>query len=343
MSLIRSYTVSSLKDIELLPFLKRAQFTLNPRMSPQKRKTVEALKKLKKFSTEVYVHYDFLRTVPRYGLMTDYGKESMISEIADLILYSFDNSNLKGIIIHMDTAFRKEMIKDLSSKSFDEETLKKVVMKHIASPMYKSKEDCANLVWNVFNKEIGDSEKNMKPVQRLLHRWYVYSTNIFYADLLKAVTQRLEDISLLTKPHAVVFLENTTHITTLGLNPQEDIIAGSVKHNAMLTVGKSALIGVCWDLEHAFAANDIDMSEKNLASLYAVNNNVLIHLNCIEEGVKRGSMKDRHSKTTVFNCSQYEFEYYKQMIEMLDALNVPYIREVKSETMEEEIQQCKLL
>ena len=54
-------------------------------------------------------------------------------------------------------------------------------------------------------------------------------------------------------------------------------------------------------------------------------------------------MRDRHSLTTVFECSQYEVKYYEELIEMLDYYKIPYIREVKSETMEREMaQQSKL-
>ena len=65
--MILNYTINSTKDLELLPLLKTAQFTLNPHQSPQKRvNTIKALESIKKYQTEMFAHYDYYRTVPRY-------------------------------------------------------------------------------------------------------------------------------------------------------------------------------------------------------------------------------------------------------------------------------------
>lgn len=333
--LIRSYCIGSLKDIELFPFMERVQFTLNSRMAPQKRKTVEAFKKMHFPNTEVYVHYDFLRTVPRYPLMTDYGKQAMVEEMVDIIQYSLINQNVKGIVIHMDTAFKKEMMADLSVNGYSDQLFERAIKKHIISPMYKSGSDCVSIIMST--KPTGDSAfKSMN--QEFLHKWYTFAVNEFYNDLLQECVKRNLD---LTKPHAIVYLENTTHILTGGFDLENDCVAGSVKHNTMCTVGRQNLLGVCWDLEHAFASGDILMSVDNLVALSAINSNIFIHLNCIEKGVTRGSMRDRHSLTTIFECSKYEPDYYVELVQMLNHYKIPYMREVKSETMEREIQQQK--
>lgn len=335
--LIRSYTIGSLKDIDLFSFLERVQFTLNSRMPPQKRKTVDALKKMRFTNTEVYVHYDFLRTVPRYLIMTDLGKKSMVLEIVDLIEYSFSQLNLKGIVIHMDTAFKKEMMADLTCNGYSDQSLERVCKRHIISPMYKTSGEVLDIV--KANKPLGNSSfKSFE--QEFLHNWYTSSVNQFYLDIKNECLSRGLD---LTKPHARVFLENTTHILTGGLDPKNDCVAGSLKHNSLLTASKFDLLGVCWDLEHGFAADDVDITVGSLQQVLSVNKNLLIHLNCIEKGVTKGSMRDRHSLTTVFECSQYEVKYYEELIEMLGYYKIPYIREVKSETMEREMsQQSKL-
>ena len=332
--LIRSYTIGSLKDIDLFPFLERVQFTLNSRMAPQKRKTVEALRKIRFSNTEVYVHYDFLRTIPRYLIMTDLGKKSMITEIVDLIEYSYEQPNLKGVVIHMDTAFKKEMMADLTCNGYSDQSLERACKKYVISTMYKSNVEVLDIVKK--NRPEGTGGKFKSLGQEFLHNWYTSSVNEFYIDLKNECLLRGLDLN---KPHALVYLENTTHILTGGLDPKVDCVAGSLKHNAVLTASKFDLLGVCWDLEHGYAANDEDISVEALKDAHIINKNLLIHLNCIEKGVTKGSMKDRHSLTTVFECSVHEVKYYDELIQMLDYYKIPYIREVKSETMEREMMQ----
>jgi hypothetical protein len=121
-------------------------------------------------------------------------------------------------------------------------------------------------------------------------------------------------------------------------------VAGSVRHNALLASSKQDVFGICWDTEHAFASNDIIIdSYEAVEALLKVVPKLLVHLNTIESGVKRGNFKDRHSKTTIFECAEFDKDYYLRLVEMLDKLNIPYLREVKEETMFVELEVQKRL
>lgn len=320
--MIRSYTVMSIKDIDTLPYLDRAQFTLNSRVFPSKRNTVRALSQLNSVSTDIYVHYDYYRTLPRFLSMKPSQKEAMINEIADILVYTNQNKRIKGIVLHTDSPFRKELISFWEKNGLSDLTVEEGINKYVSSVMYDDNQTIISKIKEMiaYNPDLSS----------FLNEWYQKSTNLFYVELRKAIESRGE-----TLVEGKVFLENSAHPILRGVDVKWKSVPTSVKHNAYLTIGKQDLLGVCWDLEHAFAADDllIESDMFNLKTIGKINNNLLIHLNTIEPGVIKGSYKDRHSSTTIFDCGNYKPTYYLELVQVLEELKIPYIREVNRETM----------
>jgi endonuclease IV len=74
---------------------------------------------------------------------------------------------------------------------------------------------------------------------------------------------------------------------------------------------------VCLDTEHAFAAGDPGIDALDLYRRFK-DLIGLVHLNAIEEGVKKGNRKDRHSNTTFDICTHYPVEAYIKFIEQMN-------------------------
>lgn len=88
------------------------------------------------------------------------------------------------------------------------------------------------------------------------------------------------------------------------------------------------MVGVCYDTEHAYASIEkIPLLQDTIDAFD------LVHLNAIPEGVSMGSKLDRHSDTTLLECSVVDFEVYEKLIIKMNELSIPYIREVTEETI----------
>lgn len=325
---IRSYTVSSIKDIEMMSFLERAQFTLNGRMSPSKRQTTLALSRMNLGNTEIFIHYDFLRTIPRFMMMNVGNRQMMIDEISDLIIFSQRCSNLKGIVIHMDNCFKAEFVKEYKdihdSGKLSLDSIMKLMHKHLSSPMYVNSEVAFHLAMEI--------NSGKESIVEFLTNWYIRSFFMFFSYLKESLEKRCFNP---TASHCKIYLENTTHI----LKEKTELNRpGSVLFNVgLVESAHSDLFGVCYDTEHAFASDD-QILEKEIIELSA-KFPMMIHLNTIEKGVERGNYRDLHSKTTVFECTKYKPEYYYEFVQYLSECNIPFIREVKSDTMNRELEQ----
>lgn len=331
--MIKSYCIGSLNDLDVLPALDRAQFTLNGRMSPSKRNAGKHLSDLSILGTDIFVHYDFLRTIPRYPLMTAEQKAMMIQEFVDILDVSAEKVNIRGIVIHMDTAFRQEFIKELFKGSVTLSKITKLATKWIISPMYVTAEEAIPMIVSVLGE--GYETQDPKDLQRqFLLSWNAIALTTFNTDLLMCIGERV------IETECKIYIENSAHLTSAGgASKESPFVAAGLLHNALITAGLGPLYGVCWDTEHAYAADDLDISDQEtFVNMIQMNPRVLVHLNTVEKGVTRGSGKDRHSVTSVYDCSVYPSEYYFGLAALLEKLNIPYIREVKTETMMAELE-----
>lgn len=132
-----------------------------------------------------------------------------------------------------------------------------------------------------------------------------------------------------------VYLENTTKVLDT-IEPLGHIgwLIESASEN-------SDKLGVCLDTEHNFAVTGDSLEKNKEHLLYAKSLGVstMVHLNTIPFEVTPGSLKDRHSSTTLFECSQFTIEQYFDFIEFLEENNIPWVREVDDETMKREQEQ----
>lgn len=337
---IRSYTVMSVKDIARMPLLERVQFTLNGRVFPSKRNTVRALEQLNNDHTEIYIHQDFLNTVPRYPLTSKESQASVIKEIVSIFEYAEKHPNIKGMVMHADSPFRQEMLKEMQTNPLTVETVKYYVEKYYTSSMFAPAKNNAAVMAAVMKNDISfvDTED-----QSLIfcHKWYKFAFETFYLDLKEALGKKK-----ITNPRFKIYIENTVKTThrlkeSDVVNPSGTMFAvpGTITNILAHIQNKQDLFGACWDLEHSYASNDLVLSDDfhELIEVKDLAKNLLIHLNTIESGVKRGSFKDLHSKTTISECSVHDYYYYIALAKQLDIMNIPYIREVKADTMEVEL------
>lgn len=332
---IRSYTISGVNDIDLLPLMQRVQFTLNGHTRPERRRITDSLDKIENKNTDIYLHEDFVRTVPRYAMMVEDARGPMIEELATILDYSVTHPNIKGVIIHMDNPFTKDMLQKLEKVPYENEVIRQTCKRYIISPFFKPAEEIARLLITLRERNTEKSVPGRTWAQYLLHLWNKYAVDLFYSDLSKVLIEKGTDITKCCK----IYIENTSHALLYGTEESINVVQGTVMANALLSRDKP-LLGYCWDLEHSYAAGDLIMDENldNLKKLIALNPKILIHLNTIEKGVKRGSGRDRHSETAIYECSVYNANYYFELVDILDQMNIPYIREVKADTMERELE-----
>lgn len=126
-----------------------------------------------------------------------------------------------------------------------------------------------------------------------------------------------------------VFLENTTKTGGFDENTIDKLAS-------LVTDINSDAVGVCYDTEHEFAVTGKLPTKEFIGNLCTITN-VMVHLNTIPSEVKAKSNKDRHSFTTIFDCSQLSVDAYEELIHFMDNKWISWVREVKQETMLEEI------
>ena len=287
---LKNYTISSLKSLEKLPQLDVAQVTLNSRMFPSKRKTVEYLKILNDYhNTKLIIHYDYIYIISRYCMFSDYVKKAIIDEISDIMHYAQTVDNIVGIVMHTDYPFNSKLVHTKDS----------------VDKIYKS------AIWDSGNILSNFSDKSLVLYNSL-------------SEFARDLNSRVADILPL---NCKVYIENTTKV------PRDlDFEYGSIESidNLIQSNCWSDLYGVCTDTEHEYALTGNIVNEEFLSKLQS---DVILHLNAIPEGVTSKSHKDRHSETTIFECSLNGVEFYKRMIEYCNNYSVPFVREVKEETM----------
>jgi len=129
-----------------------------------------------------------------------------------------------------------------------------------------------------------------------------------------------------------VYLENTTKVgphNEGALSWLMDLFARCPRlHHAF---------GIVYDTEHHFAVTGRWIDAEDVYKMYQAGTDVIVHVNTVPKEVIAGSCKDRHSETTIAECSVNSKEYYEAYTNYLDSKNIPWVREVHEETMFREL------
>lgn len=154
--------------------------------------------------------------------------------------------------------------------------------------------------------------------------------NLITGDMVESsILKFVEDLTkhYEGKYSAKVFLENTTKVGPKREGTLQWILDLFVKHPNL-----SSVLGVVYDTEHHYAVTGEWLSVDDIIEL---NNNIpmIVHLNTVPSEVKPCSGKDRHSETTTNECSVNTKSYYEEFACQLDSANIPWVREVKEDTM----------
>lgn len=165
--------------------------------------------------------------------------------------------------------------------------------------------------------------------------WYDHDTVVSYLDRPSYLTvnsiQMFFSDWIKTFPEKPLFLENNVNTCP------HDVLFGNpieLLKSAVLPIAPMG-VGVCLDTEHLFAST---ISQSAVGAIQELKDSVplLVHLNAIPRKVKRNSRLDLHSSTTLFECSQYDFETYMKLVDYLDDHQIPFVREVNKTTRERE-------
>lgn len=98
--------------------------------------------------------------------------------------------------------------------------------------------------------------------------------------------------------------------------------------NAIISLARDKGFHVCWDTEHVFSSMGWLPSETSGIT----QGGDIVHLNCIPMDVLPYSYLDRHSETTVFECSRETPCMYKSLAESFNKRGILWVREVSAET-----------
>lgn len=140
-------------------------------------------------------------------------------------------------------------------------------------------------------------------------------------------------------PKIKIYLENTTKISLYNDYVGWENVVGSADFikDFIINTETDDLFGLCFDTEHNFAVT----GKMNVMEYIDIQIPLMIHLNPIPEDVLPKSLKDKHSYTTLQECSQWSVEQYKELIEVLKEKNIPFIRECLDEARLREQKQVK--
>lgn len=289
------YTISPLEQVLEIPNLFTAQITLNGRIFPSRRKTIEHLENVYSQGAKcnLLIHEDFIYICTRYALFVDHIQRAIIAEIVSLLKYGTRNNHIKGIVMHTDFPIRRAL---LSSKVLDTEIEK----------YYKSQ------VWNhSFIKE------------------HVLANDIAEASICKFVTDLSAQIDFV--PSFKILLENTTKVGPSNEGSLEWIVHLFKKYPYL-----SNICGIVYDTEHHYAITGEWLSVESLQDLSKLTQ-IVVHLNTIPKEVKPGKGLDRHSETTISECSVNTQAFYEAYAKALDDNSIYWVREVHSDTMFREL------
>lgn len=151
----------------------------------------------------------------------------------------------------------------------------------------------------------------------------IYDSILAFADDLIKVLD--------SSPACKVYLENTTKVGPFNTGTVEWL-----KNLLLKNPWTTTVYGLCYDTEHHFAVDGATLSTDQLKKIKS-EVDLIVHLNTIPSEVLPKSGKDRHSETTISECSQFNEDHYHNYTKVLDSLNIPWVREVKEDTMLREL------
>lgn len=290
--------------------------------------TISSLKSLKEFPNLDVCQFTLnFRTPP--------GKRKTVE-----LLKTLSKASSTKVIVHYDFIFiasrfamfaskiQEDIINELCSileySAYDSRILG--VVMHTDFPIKKAvlinptlenfKEEYKSSIWNIPNPETVLSSLDTVLEDNLL---------AFCNALNSAIIKR----NLVTR--ANVYFENTTKVGPNNQGSFGSLLDFYDKH-------KPAHIGLCLDSEHFFA---VDGSYP--FDITGISAPLIYHLNTIPSEVLPKSKKDRHSLTTITECSVVPLQSYLTFTDYLEGLGIPYVREVKEETMFRELNQLQEL
>lgn len=305
MQRIANYTILSLRSLNELPKMNCVQFSLNSRTFPGRRQTVSLLKELHPYhNSDVIIHYDFIYIASRYAMFKRDVKDAILAECAQIMQYACNDSHIKGIVMHTDWSLKKKIGK--------------------TSDFFKVCQEYQGSVWDLvaIQCDIKDFYSN----------WLEHNIYKFYSDLFWYIKRNNMKVG------CKIYFENTTKIGPDGYQGTLAHLKTMLEQHPEMT----ELCGLAIDTEHYFAVHGEYPDIQELCRLCKGSDiDVIVHLNTTPKEVKPKSGKDRHSETTLFECSVKDSGYYSTMAQFLTDSRVPWVREVKEDTMYREMKQIE--
>jgi len=326
----KNYCVMSMKDLKTAQTLDAMQVTLNTKVHPNSRNTVSHILNLEKSApkTDKFIHSDYLLTAPRFSLLDPNYQKAYVREILDILgTTAPETSKVRGMVIHMDAPFKKEMLEEMFTKPImNEQVAAYYAKKYFIANSFTSQESIITMLTTTNN-----DTTNSRYVTAFMETWYWASVGFLALHLFEAAKNAQTPI-----PRGKIYLENTTKVPVRGSRA----CPGMIDFNARVALEFGSLFGICIDTEHAYASKDFNLMEDPVTEdmeRLIEEGRLMVHLNTIPANVTPGSYKDDHSFTSISECSKYTYKDYVDLTNRLDSLNIPWIREVKSETMEREL------
>lgn len=173
-----------------------------------------------------------------------------------------------------------------------------------------------------------------------------YNSSLWDTEYIVSIQDKLDDYSFLEKSLVLfaedfwkavktinikILLENTTKVGPTDQGSLDWILDFIVRTRT------ESVYGIVYDTEHDYAVTGNLL--RNLDFITSKGISLLVHLNAIPSEVKSKSKKDRHSNTTLKECSCKTLSDYENYISYLEDNNIPWVREVKEETIKREIEQ----
>lgn len=288
---------------------KLVQLMVSPYRKPSPYTATQFLKNWG-IKQDVIIHYDYYRTTTRYAFMNSEYRTSFMHELATFRQAEGKyGPNVKGMVVHADSLFSYEAYKAISQYFHQDtnlEALKQAFAKSFTSKMLKPFDE----LWKIFT---GFLKKSSGPLE------FVHLCESWSRQAL------IDNLRLMAPQGAPLLIENTTRnlrgASTAGFDQQG------------LQVGLSQL---CYDTEHAYASGDND----SIRSMELPESLGLVHFNPTPKNVKYGSYLDRHSETDL-SQGVHSLPECLEFLQYLTDNRIPYIREVKPETLKREIELFK--
>lgn len=299
--IINNYTVSYKEDFHRLGEFNTVQITLNYRTFPGKRKSVEMFKRL----CDTYPKVRFICHYDFIYQSTKY--KAFTSEVKKAMLEELagllclDVPNFVGVVMHTDTPFKKEVFSSM------------------------------------FPDQVIDTTYNSKIFNLGMLKYYINRWESLSIESIRELGADLRDLTSALQRRKI-YLENTVKTS----------VPYSIYKFPTLFLQDSIypvkdIFGICVDTEHIYASHGVELqSAVNLAVDVLPGHGIstMLHLNCIPKEVASFSNKDRHSHSTIFECTLNHEDAYINIVKSIPYY-VPWVREVKGETRDRELKQIE--